>query len=241
MAKLSEDKGPMENFGGGDDIKGMQTASPSETDPPTRSDTEARIIAAARELFLEHGYSGVSGDRLCKAARVSKTSLYKYFGDMNGVFEAVVLDEGDVFDMSIGDMPETKSESYDALVDYGDRLLNLLNRGFCIRLDRMIHEEARSNPQLAKTFYEAAYGRGHREVERLIAHGQAKGFFTRPEPATDLADNLISRWAGLRFIRARLGLSNHPFDAPREWSKQCVKTLFGPEAGRNSGSELGAS
>lgn len=198
----------------------------TEADTRARSETEERIIAAARDLFMELGFSAVSGDRLCKEARVSKTSLYKYFGDMKGVLAAVVMNEGDIFELRVDTKPETEEAFWTALIGYGVRLLTLLNHPFCIRLDRMLHEEARAQSGLAETFYDNAYGRGHRDMAELIAHGQARGFVRRSEPAEDLADNLISMWEGLRLVRARLGLTETPFEQPEDWARQCVETLF---------------
>lgn len=188
--------------------------------------SEARIIDAARKLFFANGFSAVSGDQLCKEARVSKTTLYKYFGDMPGVLAAVVINEGEMFDLRVETQPETEEAFWQALEGYGTRLLKLLNRPFCIRLDRILHEEARSNPELAEAFYDNAYGKAHRDMTALIAHGLEQGFIARKERAPDLADNLISMWEGLKFVRARLGLTKKPFPSPEKWSKHCVETLF---------------
>lgn len=215
----------MESFGLRTDIAVMSEAT-TQSAPPRASLSEERIIAAARKLFMDHGFSAVSGDQLCKEARVSKTTLYKYFGDMTGVLAAVVINEGEIFDLRVDTEPGTEDAFWTALEGYGTSLLTLLNRPFCIRLDRMLHEEARANPGLAEAFYENAYGQGHKDMTALIALGQAQGFVVRTEPAEDLADHLISMWEGLRFIRARLGLTNKPFETPEQWSRQCVETLF---------------
>ena len=215
----------MESLGIHTDIASMSEATtPSEKHRASLS--EERIIKAARKLFMDHGFSAVSGDQLCKEARVSKTTLYKYFGDMTGVLAAVVIDEGEIFDLRVDTEPGTEDAFWAALEGYGTRLLTLLNRPFCIRLDRMLHEEARANPGLAEAFYDNAYGKGHKDMTALIAHGQSQGFVARTEPAEDLADHLISMWEGLRFIRARLGLTNKPFETPEQWSRQCIETLF---------------
>ncbi|MEL6687398.1 MAG: TetR/AcrR family transcriptional regulator [Pseudomonadota bacterium] len=194
--------------------------------PPPLNDTQRRIIDAARELFMSEGFSAVSGDQLCKSARVSKTSLYKYFGDMTGVLAAVVYDEGDLFDLYIDHHPKTEAEFWETLIGFGTRLLTLLNQPFCLQLDRMMHEEARSSHALASAFYDNAYGRGHRDIKALISHGQKQGFIQREETAEDLADHMISMWEGLRYVRARLALTDKPFSDPKGWSEQCVKTLF---------------
>jgi|GEM_PF-287285 len=217
----------MENFTFGADIEGMTKETAAQT-PDRSSLSEQRILEAARKLFMEHGFSAVSGDQLCKEARVSKTTLYKYFGDMTGVLGAVVVEEGDIFDLKVDVSPASEQEFWDVLTGYGTRLLNLLNRRFCLRLDRMLHEQARENHELATVFYDNAYGRGHRDVTAMIQFGQDHGYIERPEAATDLADHLLSMWEGLRLVRARLSLTDKPFENPADWAESCVTTLLKP-------------
>ncbi|MEM7493421.1 MAG: TetR/AcrR family transcriptional regulator [Pseudomonadota bacterium] len=187
---------------------------------------EERIIEAARRLFMAHGFSAVTGDKLCSEARVSKSTLYKYFGDMTGVLTAVVINEAEIFDLSIDTSPATDAELWESLQGFGTRLLRLLNNPFAMQLDRIVHEEARTQSGLAKAFYDNAYGKSHVDITALIAHGQTKGFIKRTEPAEDLADHLISMWESLKYVRARLGLIKKPFPAPEAWAKQCLETLF---------------
>lgn len=205
-------------------------ASQTTHSEPILSATESRILDAARGLFFTEGFSAVSTDRLSREAGVSKSSIYKYFGDMAGVFAAVVSREGDAYQLGFGDLPETQADFWRELVSFGERLLKLLNQGFCIQLDRMLHEEARKQPELVRNFYDLAYGRGHNEVARMIAHGQAKGFVTKPQAAEALADNLLSMWEGLCVVRSRLGLSERPFSDPAAWATHCVKALFEADA-----------
>lgn len=191
---------------------------------------ETRILDAARALFFAHGFSAVSTDRLSKEAGVSKSSIYKYFGDMAGVFAAVVRREGDIYHLEFEALPETPEDYWAELIGFGDRLLTLLNQGFCIQLDRMLHEEARKQPELIRSFYDLAYGRGHSEVTRMIEHGKASGFITKPQAAADLADNLLSMWEGLCVVRSRLGIVERPFASPEAWCRHCVKALFEADA-----------
>ncbi len=50
-----------------------------------------RIIDAARELFLEHGYSKVSASEIAQAIGISKKTLYKEFETKEDILRAVVL------------------------------------------------------------------------------------------------------------------------------------------------------
>ena len=207
------------------DIETM-TATGSKSIKAPKSLSEERVIAAARKLFMERGFSAVSGDLLCREARVSKTSLYKYFGDMNGVLQAVLVEEGDLYQLDIDTQPEDEAAFWNTLIRYGANLLRLLNEPFCLSMDRTFHEEARANPELVRLFYDNAYGRGHRDIATLLEHGKAHGFFHADTSPNDLADNLISMWEGLRYIRARLGLTDRPFEDPEKWATQCVETLL---------------
>jgi TetR/AcrR family transcriptional regulator, mexJK operon transcriptional repressor len=196
------------------------------TDETDRTPTETRILDAARALFFTEGFGVVTTDRLCREASVSKTSLYKYFGDMGGVLAAVVKREGDAFTVGVDARPETPEALRAALVAYGTNLLTLLNQPFCVQFDQMMHEEARSRPEVARLFYDAAYGRSHREITALLADACARGLIRAEDDPAVLADNLISMWEGLGYVRTRLGLQARAAEEPSTWAAHCVRMLF---------------
>ncbi len=53
-------------------------------------DKAAAILAGAFAVFTSEGYAAASMDRIAKAAKVSKPTLYKYFQDKEGLFFALV-------------------------------------------------------------------------------------------------------------------------------------------------------
>jgi len=195
-------------------------------DGAVRTDGRTRILDAACALFLADGFSAVTTDRLSRDAGVSKSTIYKYFGDMGGVLAAVAEREGDVFQAGVTAAAGTPAEFRRSLVAYGTNLLHLLNRERCIQLDRMLHEEARKHPEVARSFYDASYGRSHREVTALLSHARGRGFLLNPQDPADLADNLLSMWNGLSYVRTRLGLSERPYPDPAAWARQCVDALI---------------
>lgn len=204
------------------------------TDETDRTPTETRILDAARALFFTEGFGAVTTDRLCREASVSKTSLYKYFGDMDGVLAAVVRREGDVFSVGVDGQPETPEAFEAALIAYGANLLRLLNEPFCIQFDRMMHEEARSRPEVARAFYDAAYGRAHRDVTALLTEGRARGFVDPGADPANLADHLISMWEGLAYVRTRLALQPATVNDPAAWSAQVVALFLRGAASRSA-------
>jgi TetR/AcrR family transcriptional repressor of mexJK operon len=56
-------------------------------------DGRARVIEAARRLFLEQGYQATSMQEIADAAELRKASIYHHFADKEALFSAVVLDE----------------------------------------------------------------------------------------------------------------------------------------------------
>lgn len=50
-----------------------------------------RIVEAARELFLEHGYSKVSASEIAQALGISKKTLYREFETKEDILRAVIL------------------------------------------------------------------------------------------------------------------------------------------------------
>jgi AcrR family transcriptional regulator len=60
-----------------------------------RQQARQRIIEAARELFLERGYDGVSVGDIAERAEVGRTTFFRYFGDKQ---EVVFGQEQDLLD-----------------------------------------------------------------------------------------------------------------------------------------------
>ena len=57
-----------------------------------KNSVKETIISKALELFAVQGYEGVSVNEICEAAGITKPTLYYYFGNKEGVFNAVIRD-----------------------------------------------------------------------------------------------------------------------------------------------------
>jgi AcrR family transcriptional regulator len=56
---------------------------------PRAARTRARILAASRELFLEHGYAGTRIAQITAACAISRAGFYTYFRDKQEIFSAL--------------------------------------------------------------------------------------------------------------------------------------------------------
>src|SRR3954464_5320640 len=51
--------------------------------------TRGALVAAARDLFSEHGYGAVGTEQIVAAARLTRGALYYHFEDKRDLFRAV--------------------------------------------------------------------------------------------------------------------------------------------------------
>lgn len=63
------------------------SAGPGRPKDPAK---RAAILDAARTMFIQHGYEGVSMDQIAAQAGVSKLTVYSHFGDKENLFSAAV-------------------------------------------------------------------------------------------------------------------------------------------------------
>jgi AcrR family transcriptional regulator len=54
-------------------------------------EVDARILDAARKIFLERGFEGASIDEIAEAARSGKPTIYARFRDKRALFTEVVM------------------------------------------------------------------------------------------------------------------------------------------------------
>ena len=191
-------------------------------------DPKGRILASAKNLFFTEGFDRVSVERLSKDAGVSKSTLYKYFGDMPGVLKAIAETEADQFDFSVGPDEQTAKDLEERLVDLGARLLEEIDAPGKVQFDRLVHEQARHHPKLAEVYYMALYQRTQDHLSALIELGQQKGLFRNDASPDLLADQLLSMWLGLNRTRTVLGVAGPTDPAYSDRSLQAVRTLACP-------------
>ncbi len=145
----------------------------------------AQIAAAARKLFLAHGFAGTSMDAVTAEAGVSKQTLYRYFptkvallGDiLYGGLNTLVLQPPDLTRLN------TLAELRGSMVDFAVTVTHSLMKPEAVALVRLVLGEAFRVAELRKAFRDALPGQMLARTETVIRHAAAKGLIAAPDPA----------------------------------------------------------
>lgn len=183
---------------------------------PTAQEREERrdqILDAAVGLFVANGYGQVTIDEIATASRVTKRTIYTYFGDKAEVFTAAVerFRARDLANL------ETTAGS---LLDIASWLVFVLNSDDAVGLHRLMIGEAPQFPELAAAFYSS----GPQGYVTLLAQRLSR-------TATDgEAEALFGLLLGEPHRRRLLGLASAPTkDAAREYAERVLSLLGNPD------------
>lgn len=157
---------------------------------------EAQILSAALEVFLRSGFGDSTIDELAAASKVTKRTVYAYFGDKPGLFRSMVTD------LAAG-------VSLDAATDHGTlealaaRIVYRVHSDELVGLHRLVIAESSRFPELASVLHSQGDAR---HIARLAAHIRAE----RHLGHAALAEPLFSLLLGERHRRRLLGLDSAP-------------------------------
>lgn len=188
------------------------------------SDHRARaLIDTAANEFLAHGYRHGSVDNVAFATGVAKATIYRHFGDKNGLFRAAVQHAVDQLVTPSADLAGRSGPAEQVLAEFARESLDLYLRDRSIALHRTVIEAGHQFPELAHLVRErltdwsrdtlTAYLRGMAEggaIEiadvdwaahqfiNLATHGIM--FLMIPSPATDAERQALSEEAVALFL-----------------------------------------
>lgn len=136
--------------------------------PQTKRGLERRLalLLSANSLFVERGYDAVSLDDIVHHAGGSKTSIYKYFGNKEGLFTAICDYRREQFFQDICSPFESTHEhlrSYliNTLINFHRHIKKEDNTAFM----RLVIEQTQRSPELALYIHE----KGPKQIQLAIA------------------------------------------------------------------------
>jgi AcrR family transcriptional regulator len=130
--------------------------------PAGRSEQKrGAVLDAAAQLFLRDGFLGTSMDEVAALAEVSKQTLYKHFGDKEGLFreviEAALRAVGDTAQAGVTRLGAGDDLEAD-LLDLAVRQLTGVMQPRMLELRRLIIAEANRFPDLGRAFHARGLG-----------------------------------------------------------------------------------
>lgn len=149
--------------------------------PSTKSsETVARIIAAAKDVFAEEGYAGARVDEIAQRAGVNKAALYYHIGDKQALYAEVIHDVIGATGRKIAEDIARISEPEEKLRTYIRSLTEAVSRN--PQLPRiMIRELAAGGQHLPDVFFQDI-ALIFSAITDIIADGVRAGVFVETIP-----------------------------------------------------------
>jgi AcrR family transcriptional regulator len=161
-------------------------ALPNPSEPRWRRLPEERpgqILAAALEVFGEHGLANARLEDIAKRAGLSKGTIYLYFPNKEELFREMVRKlivaqlEGAERELEAGSATATE-----ALIGFVRKYWGFIRSSQFAPLFRLVHAELRNFPDLARFYADEVISRGHRLISSIIERGISNGEFRDVDP-----------------------------------------------------------
>lgn len=132
-------------------------------------------VKVAGDLFLEHGYAGVSVNSVVERVGGSNRDLYAQFGDKEGLFRKVI--SGICYEVlePLQGLPQDGSSTEKALLTFGRLFLKVLLSPRVVALQRLVMSEAKRYPEFIVTFTEQGPFSAYRIAGELLKERAARG------------------------------------------------------------------
>jgi TetR/AcrR family transcriptional repressor of mexJK operon len=171
---------------------------PADTELEGRTPRKRRaILAAATDVFLQHGYLGASMDEVAARAGVSKQTVYKQFENKERLFAEIVLGTSDqLMDglvQAYADTLDGAVDAREALRALARRLLQSLTADSVLKLRRLVIAEADRFPEVCGAWFNSGFEKS------LDALGEALTRLTERGLLRELDDPTLAayQFAGL--------------------------------------------
>jgi TetR/AcrR family transcriptional repressor of mexJK operon len=157
------------------------------------NDHEARILAAAADIFFEKGYKETSTADIARGARVSKRELYANFADKRDILSAVVAEMQNEMQAQANISWTSTGDLSTVLIDAGIQISEFINSEKFGKLLRIVVAESFSDPAAAERFYQLGPGRGRDSTAAFMRRQIKLGNLRKADPlqAADDFLNLI--------------------------------------------------
>jgi AcrR family transcriptional regulator len=167
-----------------------------------------QVAAAARALFLEHGFMDTSMDAIARRAAVSKATLYAYFPTKEALFASLIKAECEAVDEGFV-VPDLSMGLKEALRAFARRYCEIFRDGISAAFFRVIAAENGRFPDLCALFVESGPQKAIARCAGLLTNARDNGLLDISDPKL-AATQFLSLVRGDLPLHAALGL-REPF------------------------------
>lgn len=193
-----------------------------------RVERQQQIEAAAYALLEARGYGGTSMQGIAKHARASNETLYNWYGDKQGLFQALVTRNAAEVKGHLEAELQTDHDALSILATLGPKLLDLLTGDRAVALNRAA--AADGSGELGATLSRAGREAVFPLLEEVLLRARAEGQLTFDETgeAVGLYLDLLIGDLQIRRVIGRQPRPSHSARAARsERAVRHLHTLLG--------------
>ncbi|EDL66114.1 TetR/AcrR family transcriptional regulator [Bacillus sp. SG-1] len=158
-----------------------------------------KLIEAAREVFIEHGYENTTMKHVMEKAGVSRGGLYQYFENKEDLFRAVIEEQHqEVFDESEDKKPNQQNSYWDALLStfLGESKKPNDNMD-PLSSSKLEYFMTGRNEDGRRDYARQRYNQAIEVTAMIIEEGKKAGEFSTRFKSTTIAKSIISHIDGL--------------------------------------------
>ncbi|MDP4576271.1 TetR/AcrR family transcriptional regulator [Qipengyuania profundimaris] len=155
-----------------------------EHDEFCRLDRRKRaIIEAARTLFVEQGFERTTLGDIVDRAGGSLATIYKLFGNKDGLLEAVVLEKASSGETLVSEALEQGGDPPAILLRLAEGLHSHFLEPEVVALVRIVIARSVSDREFARVFFERTATRTRQAVEQMFVSWKMNGATMHGSPA----------------------------------------------------------
>jgi TetR/AcrR family transcriptional repressor of mexJK operon len=176
---------------------------------PKDLEKRARILQAAKAIFLKSGYHGTSMNQIAQEAGVTKLTVYNHFQDKVNLFICAITETCEEtlctkqFDL------DTSADFYQTLFIVCSRALQIIYSPEALKLDHVLLELAAEQNPLALQFFEASHTRMENQLAEFFQKAAQLGFIQADDPIYQ-TELLLTLLLGVRHHKVLLGITAAP-------------------------------
>jgi len=176
---------------------------------PKDLEKRARILQAAKAIFLKSCYHGTSMNQIAQEAGVTKLTVYNHFQDKVNLFICAITETCEEtlctkqFDL------DTSADFYQTLFIVCSRALQIIYSPEALKLDHVLLELAAEQNPLALQFFEASHTRMENQLAEFFQKAAQLGFIQADDPIYQ-TELLLTLLLGVRHHKVLLGITAAP-------------------------------